>query len=54
MKLKNIIAALLLSGGLYASQTVELSGDKNYPPYSYTEKGIAKGVYVDILTDLTH
>ncbi len=39
----------LLAGSLFASQTVELSGDMNYPPYSYKESGKAKGVYVDII-----
>jgi len=34
---------------LSAVQTVELLGDKAYPPYSYIEDGIAKGVYVEII-----
>lgn len=33
-----------------AVQMIELAGDKSYPPYSYSEDGIAKGVYVEILT----
>lgn len=49
MNFKIFVATLALSGSLFAAQTVELSGDKNYPPYSYSENGIAKGVYVDIL-----
>ena len=34
---------------LLAVQTVELLGDKSYPPYSYLEDGVAKGIYVDII-----
>jgi len=33
----------------YASQKVVIIGDENYPPYSYLEQEVAKGVYVDIL-----
>jgi polar amino acid transport system substrate-binding protein len=30
-------------------QLVELAGDKSYPPYSYSEQGVAKGIYPEIL-----
>ena len=40
---------MLLTSSIYAAQTIELSGDMNYPPYSYKENGVAKGVYVDII-----
>ncbi len=40
---------LLLVSQLLAVQTVEILGDKSYPPYSYKEDGLAKGVYVDII-----
>ena len=49
MKLKNIILIILLSVNLLASQIVEFAGDQNYPPYSYSQDGVAKGIYVDIL-----
>ena len=49
--LKNILIIILLFvTQLFATtQTIELLGDKNYPPYSYIENGIAKGIYVDII-----
>lgn len=31
------------SASLFAVQVIELAGDKSYPPYSYSEKGVAKG-----------
>ena len=34
---------------LFGVQIVELLGDKSYPPYSYMEDGVAKGIYVDII-----
>ncbi len=46
---KKLIIGLLLLGNLFGVQIIELSGDKSYPPYSYLEKGTAKGVYVDVL-----
>lgn len=49
MKIKSLLAILTLSTQLFSAQLITLSGDKNYPPYSYEENGIAKGVYVDIL-----
>ena len=49
MQLKILILAFIMCGTLFASEVVELSGDKNYPPYSYEEKGVPKGIYVDIL-----
>lgn len=47
--MKTLLSILIFSLTLQAAQTIELAGDKNYPPYSYEENGIAKGVYVDIL-----
>ncbi|SDH33084.1 transporter substrate-binding domain-containing protein [Janthinobacterium sp. YR213] len=35
--------------GHAAPQTVILYGDDDYAPYSYVEKGVFKGMYVDIL-----
>lgn len=49
MKIKSLLAISLLTGSLFASEMIELSGDMNYPPYSYKEDGVAKGVYVDII-----
>ncbi|MEA3289467.1 MAG: transporter substrate-binding domain-containing protein [Campylobacterota bacterium] len=49
MRFKLFAICFLLSSVLFGSQVVELSGDKSYPPYSYEENGVAKGVYVDIL-----
>ena len=51
MNIKNIIVSILITTSIYASQTVELAGDMNYPPYSYIENGVAKGIYVDILKE---
>jgi len=47
--MRKIFLLLAISISVFASQTVKLVGDNNYPPYSYAEKGVAKGVYVDIL-----
>lgn len=33
----------------YASEEVILYGDDDYPPYSYVENGVFKGVYVEFL-----
>ena len=49
MNIRNLVGMFLLSGSLFASQLVELAGDRNYPPYSYVENGKEKGVYVDII-----
>ncbi len=49
MRFKKSILTLLSVASVFASQVVELSGDKNYPPYSYTQNNVAKGVYVDII-----
>jgi polar amino acid transport system substrate-binding protein len=43
------LTSIVLISNIFASQTIELAGDSNYPPYSYVENGKAKGVYVDIL-----
>jgi polar amino acid transport system substrate-binding protein len=51
MKLKVWFLLFIASCTLNSAQLVELAGDKNYPPYSYSENGIAKGVYVDILKE---
>ncbi|MCJ8299728.1 MAG: transporter substrate-binding domain-containing protein [Pseudomonadales bacterium] len=40
---------LLYSLQIRAAQTVVIIGDDSYPPYSFIEHGVAKGVYVDIL-----
>lgn len=47
--MKKTLFFLSLLTSLYSAQTVELSGDMNYPPYSYVENGTPKGVYVDII-----
>jgi len=47
--MKKIIFIGLLISNIFASQTIELLGDMNYPPYSYKYKDDAKGVYVDII-----
>ena len=47
--MKKLIAAVLFTSGLFASQIIELAGDMNYPPYSYKKDGQAQGVYVDII-----
>ena len=47
--MKKLILLLLFSAFLFANQVVKLVGDKSYPPYSYSENGIAKGIYVDII-----
>jgi len=46
---KIILLLLVLSSFLFAGKTIELAGDKDYPPYSYSENGVAKGIYVDII-----
>jgi len=50
--MRRLFLALIFSISLYAGQVVELAGDKDYPPYSYSENGVAKGVYVDIIKSL--
>jgi polar amino acid transport system substrate-binding protein len=47
--MKKLFLVLTISTFLFAGQVVELAGDKSYPPYSYSENGVAKGAYVDIL-----
>lgn len=47
--MKKLIILWILNLSLFGSQVVELSGDKGYPPYSYSEDGKAKGVYVDVI-----
>ncbi len=47
--LNTLLIIGLTTSSLLASQTIELSGDKSYPPYSYSENGKAKGVYVDVI-----
>jgi len=47
--MKKLFLFLILSTFLLAGQVIELAGDKDYPPYSYSENGVAKGVYVDII-----
>ena len=46
---KILLSAALLTINLLATQTIELYGDKGYPPYSYKDGSDAKGVYVDII-----
>lgn len=46
---KIILLLFTLSSFLFAVEVVELAGDKSYPPYTYSENGIAKGIYVDII-----
>jgi polar amino acid transport system substrate-binding protein len=47
--MKKMIILLLMASSIFAAQVVELAGDKSYPPYSYSQDGQAKGLYVDIL-----
>lgn len=47
--MKKLLLLLFLPFYIYGATVIEFAGDKNYPPYSYEENGIAKGVYVDIL-----
>ncbi len=47
--LKKLLLVSLVSSAIFASQTIELLGDKSYPPYSYKEDGKAKGVYVEVI-----
>lgn len=49
MNIKSLIASIALTTTIYGAQTVKLAGDMNYPPYSFIENGVAKGVYVDII-----
>jgi len=44
-----LLPLLLFSWPSFGSQKVVIIGDDNYPPYSYLEQELAKGVYVDIL-----
>jgi len=44
-----LLMVIFLTMQLSAVQTVELLGDKSYPPYSYIEDGKAKGIYVEII-----
>ena len=34
-----------------AAQSVTIFGDKSYPPYSYSDEGKAKGIYVDVFKE---
>ncbi|QLG89408.1 transporter substrate-binding domain-containing protein [Chitinibacter bivalviorum] len=42
------VFALLLPSS-WSSELVTLYGDESYPPYSYVEAGVFKGIYVDFL-----
>lgn len=44
------VLCTIFNMSLFAKQEVIIYGDNSYPPYSYMEKGEAKGIYVDILT----
>ena len=46
---KIVFVITFLVTQLFGVQVVELLGDKSYPPYSYAEDGVAKGIYVDII-----
>ena len=46
---KHLILSTLLISPLFASITIELACDQGYPPYSYKENKVAKGVYVDVI-----
>lgn len=51
MQCRRFITTLVLSSSLaFAAQSVELQGDKGYPPYSYLDGKTPKGVYIEILT----
>ncbi|MDN3683072.1 transporter substrate-binding domain-containing protein [Vibrio tapetis subsp. quintayensis] len=47
-----LIAMTALSFRVHAIQNVNIYGDDNYPPYSYSENGEPKGIYVDILREV--
>lgn len=47
--MKKIIIILTFGSLLFGATTVELTCDKGYPPYSYKEDKITKGVYVDVI-----
>ncbi len=49
---RSIIMMILLSCvliNLFSAQKVTIYCDKGYPPYSYMEANVAKGIYVDII-----
>jgi polar amino acid transport system substrate-binding protein len=54
MFVKILLLSLLMSWGISGVQGQEiiLYGDDEYPPYSYVENGIQKGIYSDILRKL--
>jgi len=47
--IKTLLLVVVFITQLYSTQIVKLLGDKSYPPYSYLEDSVAKGVYVDII-----
>ncbi len=53
-----VIVGLLLCwvANLFASdsQEVRILADDDYPPYSYVENGVLKGIYIDYLKKLSH
>lgn len=48
--LANVLLALLLPAAAHAAQPIDVIvySDDSYPPYSYAEKGEAKGIYPEI------
>ena len=41
-----LLAFLLIQNNIFAQQKIIIYGDDNYPPYSYNENGLSKGIYV--------
>ncbi|WP_286240834.1 substrate-binding periplasmic protein [Neptuniibacter halophilus] len=48
-----LVVALMTGSAVAADKAVEviLYGDDNYPPYSYSEDGEARGIYADIILE---
>lgn len=53
--MKRCVACLmtLLLPCSWATELVTLYGDESYPPYSYVEAGVFKGIYVDFLRQVS-
>lgn len=46
---KFIIFFVIMTSIIFSKEKVVFLLDENYPPYSYTERGVIKGIYPDIL-----
>lgn len=44
-----MVVCLLSQSVVFAKEQVIIYGDNNYPPYSYEDNGMPKGIYVDVL-----